>query len=500
MNCSANLFIENSNTSNIVFPEQIRSLITPSGHLPEGLSSPMPLSHDAITALAPDQASLKAANGLTKAKKWPLREMSEADQLVWGECQGSGANPYRTVFDAGNHSYKCTCPSRKFPCKHVLALMWMFVDDPSPFQPGNVPDWVSDWLGRRRTTGSQPVTKPGPGADGKSLYAAKLQEPEKPADPKAEARRQAAAQKRAKETEAALLAATDELQQWIADQLRTGLSGFLEDITDRCRSIAARLVDGKAQALAGRLDELPAKILPLSGEERLETVVRELGKIVILVRAWRADPSDPELRRMVATSETRESLFEAKAAEKVSSRWEVLGEEIVTRRDGMVSQATWLMNLAEGPPFALLLDFFPATLGRRSGSFVMGEQFEAELVFYPARHPLRAVLGERKPGTLEQWPWPEAHGHDPLKLFLDAQDTSPWMTRCPVLLPPGRFCHDTKESWWQSTDGHHSLPVATKPLPHLAGMDLHSSVGLWDGQRLSLLSAQTNWGRIQLNG
>jgi len=80
-----------------------------------------------IEALAPDQASLSAASKLTKRSNWPRLEKSEQQALIWGECQGSGSNPYRTVVDTGDHGYKCTCPSRKFPCKHTLALMWIFV-------------------------------------------------------------------------------------------------------------------------------------------------------------------------------------------------------------------------------------------------------------------------------------------------------------------------------------------------------------------------------------
>ena len=76
----------------------------------------------------------------------------------------------------------------------------------------------------------------------------------------------------------------------------------------------------------------------------------ELGKIVLLLKAWRAVPSDAELRRAVSTSETRDSLLENPEAMKVSSHWEVIGEEISTRRDGLVSQATWLLNLADGRP------------------------------------------------------------------------------------------------------------------------------------------------------
>ncbi|MEM9726500.1 MAG: SWIM zinc finger family protein, partial [Pseudomonadota bacterium] len=114
------------------------------------------LTLDAIGALAPDAASLKAAASQMKPAKWPLRAQSasqEAEALVWGECQGSGANPYRVVFDAADLGYKCTCPSRKFPCKHVLALMSLFAEDATTFAPAEPPEWVREWLGRRRRTG-----------------------------------------------------------------------------------------------------------------------------------------------------------------------------------------------------------------------------------------------------------------------------------------------------------------------------------------------------------
>ena len=409
----------------------------------------MALTLDGITALAPDQASLKAAHGLMKAKKWPVRAHGEA--LVWGECQGSGANPYRTVFDCTDHGYKCTCPSRKFPCKHVLALMWMHVEDPSPFAAAEVPGWVTDWLGRRRKTGGGAAAPAS--SEGKSLAAAKLAEPEAPLDPKAEARRKAATEKRARETEEALAAAVQDLERWISDQLRTGLSSLLA----------------------------------------------ELGKLVLLIRAWQATPLDPELRRMVASAETRDSLLESAQALRVTAHWEVLGEQISTRRDGMVSQATWLVNLDDGSPgFALLLDFFPANLGKRASAFAPGEQFRAELVFYPARVPLRAVIAERS--ALEaRLGWPKASAADPIAPFLAAQDTAPWLSRAPVLLPAGGFYRAGKALWWRSADAAHAFPLANAAgiAEVLRGIELDAAAGLWSGGRLTLLAGQSAaWGRV----
>jgi hypothetical protein len=76
----------------------------------------MVLSLAKIEALAPDQAALDAARKLLKPATWPTLACDEAG-LVWGEAQGSGATPYRVVVSEVDAGYKCTCPSRKFPCK-----------------------------------------------------------------------------------------------------------------------------------------------------------------------------------------------------------------------------------------------------------------------------------------------------------------------------------------------------------------------------------------------
>lgn len=458
----------------------------------------MAITLETVQALAPDQASLTAANKLLKPAKWPLRQFEDSAGLVWGECQGSGSNPYRTVFDRADQGYKCSCPSRKFPCKHVLALMWMYADSPSEFGPGSTPDWVTDWLGRRRkTTGAAETEQPS--AAGKSLAAAKLGEPEKQKDPKAEARAKAAAEKRAADTERALMGAMDDLETWIADQLRTGLSGLLNDLAPRCRAIAARMVDGKAQALAGRIDELPPELMALPGEERLDALIGHLGKLVLLARAFRADPKDPAIRRAIATSETREDVLNDPAALRITARWEVAGERIKTRRDGLVSLSTWLMNLSDtGPRFALLLDFFPASVGARSSAFTPGEQFEAELVFYPGPAPLRAVLAERG-ASGEAAAWPASPG-DPLADATARERDAPWEFAQPLLLPEGRIALTKNEKpWWQAQDGSLALPISNSPEATILGTGLDRATALWDGTRLSLLSAQTGWGRVSLD-
>ena len=103
-----------------------------------------------IASLAPDAASLKAAHGLTNPGKWPLLHASE--QALWGHCQGSGKNPYQTAVELHEPAFKCSCPSRKFPCKHGLALLLLHAQRSELFTPAEAPDWLTTWLEKRTQT------------------------------------------------------------------------------------------------------------------------------------------------------------------------------------------------------------------------------------------------------------------------------------------------------------------------------------------------------------
>ncbi|WP_025292008.1 SWIM zinc finger family protein [Sphingomonas sanxanigenens] len=452
-----------------------------------------------VEQLAPDQSALKAAAGLAKPGKWSAIGASDDGALIWGECAGSGANPYRVMADLRDHGNKCTCPSRKFPCKHVLALFWLNAEAILPFPVADTPDYVSDWLGRRRGGAPKPADS---AAAPKSVDAARAVEAEAREDPKAAARREAAAVRRAEDTGRAILDALDALDQWIGDQLRRGLAGFIDDATTRCRRIAARLVDGKAAALAGRIDELPGRLMALPAGDRVRGAVIEFGKLVLLARAFRAEPGSAELRRAIATAESREALQADETALRVIARWEVVGEEVETRRDGLVSQTSWLLNLDEGdgPRFAMLLDFFPASAGRRGSAFAVGDQFEGELLFYPARVPLRALLLARGAEPAIPAAWPAAAG--PLTDALNRPLlVEPWALDIPVLLPAGRVAADTGgRAWWRSADGATVLPLAETPTGLVRGTDLERTAAIWSGAGLRLLTARTPWGRVAIDG
>jgi len=85
------------------------------------------ITEQQILALAPNPAA--AANGKKISQKggFVRLERSADDTFYMGECKGSGKSNYITSADyivKEAPVFRCSCPSRQFPCKHSLALMY----------------------------------------------------------------------------------------------------------------------------------------------------------------------------------------------------------------------------------------------------------------------------------------------------------------------------------------------------------------------------------------
>ncbi len=95
---------------------------------------PPTLTPEVIEQVAPDSSALQAGRGL-KNKMAQLGISADGTWLL-GACQGSAKTPYQVSVDLANPSAplgRCNCPSRKFPCKHALGLMFAYLDKPDKF-------------------------------------------------------------------------------------------------------------------------------------------------------------------------------------------------------------------------------------------------------------------------------------------------------------------------------------------------------------------------------
>jgi hypothetical protein len=77
--------------------------------------------------------SSTAANGRKLAKSGMQNcRKSEDNTLIFGECKGSGKNPYYCSVDfinPANPVARCSCPSRQIPCKHAAGLLYLYLTE-----------------------------------------------------------------------------------------------------------------------------------------------------------------------------------------------------------------------------------------------------------------------------------------------------------------------------------------------------------------------------------
>jgi len=101
----------------------------------------IPLDEATVDAAAPNADAGKNGRGLVLKKKFNSFSISADGDLLFGECQGSGKVPYSCSADFARPdqpTYRCNCPSRQFPCKHCLGLMYAYAQQ-KPFATAEVP-------------------------------------------------------------------------------------------------------------------------------------------------------------------------------------------------------------------------------------------------------------------------------------------------------------------------------------------------------------------------
>lgn len=457
----------------------------------------MSLSLSKIEAIAPDQGSLSSAKKLLKPSGWPCI-CEDGNGLLWGECQGSGSTPYRVSVTEADAGYKCTCPSRKFPCKHSLALMWMRAEGKVPFAQGSAPGWVTDWLSRRRGPSSN-ASATAPRA---SIDAANEQDTAAPEiDLKAEAKALAARERSRKERDAAIIGGIEELDIWIGDQIDAGVAAFSSNPAPACRTMAQRLVDAKAGGLAVLVDTLPSRLYAIPEVRRSIAAVRELGVLHIIGAAYRRQDQLPEplkqdVRQAVGWNITRESLLAEPEPMRKVSCWRVWLTRTEVQPDKLRRVETWLFD---GEVHAVLIDYVPVSLGASGSGYVAGEKFDAELVYYPSPVPHRALISQAMSGSepfTEGLGLPEQSLAEAFRKYASALALKPWLGEHPLFFKGARIKRSTSGLF--VVDEGVCLPINPKqsssawPLLQCERVD---GAILWNGDTAYLAWIETGMGR-----
>src|SRR5687768_17431342 len=107
--------------------------------------------------LTEDEQTRRDGTKLATRSKWPT--LGVDDLAIWGQCQGSGKAPYRVSVDKDELAYRCSCPSKKFPCKHTMGLLILFAKDQKLFTQSDAPGWVTEWLESRQKRAEKEAEK-----------------------------------------------------------------------------------------------------------------------------------------------------------------------------------------------------------------------------------------------------------------------------------------------------------------------------------------------------
>ncbi|ROO88944.1 SWIM zinc finger protein [Actinocorallia herbida] len=391
-----------------------------------------------VLALAPDAASRKAADALAGRSEGA----SGSDgALVWAEGR------YATAVELAGPAFRCSCPSRKIPCKHALGLLLRWSDGAVPETGAQArPAWAEEWVAARRERAAARV----------------IAAEEAAAEPNAPgaASESATARRRAERVDDGVA----EFGRWLRDQVSRGLAGAERAPYSLWDEAARRLVDAQAGTLAGRVKELAA--LPRGGEHWPERLLEEYGLLHLLVRAHtKGTALAGDLRETVRTRigfpTPREEVL---AGPHLRDAWQVLGSR-ETAADALTTRRTWLRGRRTGRP-ALLLAFAPT--GRSlEPALPPGTQVEASLAFHPAAQPLRALVVEQHSAP-EPSPPEGGTVMALLEEYAAALTRDPWLDRWPACLADVRLAHSDP---LQVVDpAGHALPLLTADPWHLLAL------------------------------
>lgn len=381
-----------------------------------------------VTEVAPDAASLAAGRKLAVPGPW--RETGCNDVLVWGQCQGSGKTPYQVSVDLTGPAYRCSCPSRKFPCKHALALLMLWSEGAMD-ESGQVAAFAEEWASQRaeRSTTSA-------GA-----------ETERAPDPAARA-------KRLEQRLARMDAGVDDFRLWLADLVRAGLAAARAQPYSYWDTAAARLVDAQLPALAERVRDEASQVH--ARPDWSQHLLAELGRWWTITCAWqRRELLDPdELADLRVAVGWAQSSDEVRDADVRPGPWTVLGAHRTD--DGRLQQQrTWLAG--DDGEVVAVLDF--AGYGQALAvPQLSGARLQVDVSRYPGSVPRRALFRDPPVGAETATALPGRTSLAEVRAAAAAGlARTPWRDRQPAALADVRIVGEGDR--WHVSDATGSVPL-----------------------------------------
>ncbi|GCE12287.1 SWIM zinc finger family protein [Tengunoibacter tsumagoiensis] len=422
------------------------------------------LTSEQVLAMAPDSSSASAGKKLSQHKHW--QGLGQSPEALWGECQGSAL--YRVSVDLSSLVAQCSCPSRKFPCKHSLALLLLANTSPTLFGEASAPEWVTEWLARRAASNKRKEGKEPKEGQSSAPSTSQIK----------------TAEKRLTQVNAGI----EKLNLWLDDLVRNGLGSLETRPATFWEHQAAQMIDAQAPGLATRVRALST--LPNASPDWPHRLLTQIGRLALLTEAYQhlgelEAPLQDDIRMLIGWNLKEDEVLAR--GEHVTDEWLVLGQ-IVEESDRKRTQKTWLYGTTSQRS-AVIFQF--AIGGSTFTEFYpTGIRQQAELVYWPGAASQRALFVHRTGDVtpIQQALPGQACIEDFLTTVANSLAQNPWRDAALCLLTSVVPVYDTVQQRWFIRDQQaRALPLLQQDHWYLlaisGGLPI-DFVGEWNGEAL----------------
>ena len=381
----------------------------------------MEITQEYILSISPDASSTKNANKIFSKTKWSVYR---SDRAIWCEIYGSGKKPYLTQVDIGDIAFKCSCPSRKFPCKHSLALgLYIANNGIDSIEVSDEPIWVKEWIDKRVEKSQKQMTQP----------KVKSQE----SIEKIEAKRWASAIK-----------SVGFVADWLEDVMKLGILEFPNREYGYYQELKKRMVDLKLVGFNRFFTQLEDMSYVDGYEEEVIYILTLIHQLVTSIKNHdKLDKSiKAEIGMLMGWSLSQKELLSQKDTEVVSDEWIVVSIEL-NEIDNLISRKVYLYGRATNR-WAYILEFTHQS-GYFKEHYRKGDIFDATLIFYDTFINQRAFVKERRENSLKlkrETLAPLSTLESGYRSFKEVLISFPWLdeyplfiSSCSIVRQDGRF-------------------------------------------------------------
>jgi hypothetical protein len=435
------------------------------------------LTLEKLQRLAPDPVSQERAKQCAAPFRWQLLEGTE--RVLWGEFK-TPATPFYTAVDLDGPGFKCSCPSRKFPCKHALGLALMIFSKPEAFRFGNtMPDEVEKWIAGRdkrkagllgKNVAKQATTTELPPVKKERTWTWDL----------------LVSSSRLDDMKQGAL----ELEIWLKDLLGRGLAGTEALDTDNWAFISKKMVDAKLGSIGRKMRILASQT---NTDNWHEKVLREISLWHLaaggLLNFEKLDTlTQLDILQYAGANVKKDLLAEEPG---ITDNWQIIGVS-QTVEENLTARKTWLYGLTS-EKFAMVLDF---AFGSQPFEVVYkaGTSMEACVVFYPGHANVRGIVSQRESMLEDILP---VKGFDSIKDFhkyySQLLSQNPWTGI--ILVAINRASPvEIEGKWYLSDKEGKALPLHVEGLAgwkllSISAGQAFTLFGEWDGNQILPLAA-----------